>query len=81
MTVNKKYLLCALTTEPSVGFTDDLYGKCSDCERKIRYRPHAPKNVIRICVECFDKRFAGQEVTVETTEETVRELKNVFTKN
>lgn len=34
-------------------FDDDEFGYCFKCHLKIRYRPHAPKDIKKVCTVCI----------------------------
>lgn len=46
------YVVCAAWDGPTY-FPNDLKGECSDCGKAVRFRPHAPKKPLRLCMECF----------------------------
>jgi hypothetical protein len=48
------FVVCVPASTPS-HFDDDLFGFCSHCGVKVRYRWHAPRKPKKICLECAVK--------------------------
>lgn len=68
-------LVCAPASLPSL-FDDDLFGACSLCGERVRFRPHAPP-IARICLLCFFARVEPGQC-VEVTGQTIAELTAIF---
>lgn len=52
-------ILVCIPAEWDTPFDDNVVGKCNDCGRDVQFRPHAPKEPTRVCVECVSDRFRG----------------------
>ena len=50
-------LICAALTSPLI-LSDNCVGKCF-CGKGIQYRPHARKDVMKLCVSCALLRLNG----------------------
>lgn len=48
------YVVCVPASTPSY-FDDDLFGYCSHCGVKVRYRWHMPRKPKKICLDCAVK--------------------------
>ena len=73
-------LICS-RADVRVTFADDLFGVCTECGCAIRFRPHSPTNVIRICYECMPAHTAKHGGgTVEVTQKTLDEMALFFAK-
>lgn len=44
-------MVCMRATDPLM-MADNLVGECSECGSKVQYRPHNPKHLVKICLEC-----------------------------
>ena len=49
------FLVCVRSTIHPGYFDDDEFGHCCRCGHEVRFRPHAPKQPKRICMECLPK--------------------------
>ena len=68
-------LICAETGN----YPDDVPGECNECGKKIVYRPHAPKDVLRLCLGCglsemVAARMRGEPVNMGVTAKTLEEV-------
>jgi hypothetical protein len=73
-------LVCAHVTEP-LYLPDNIVGQCNRCLRLVQYRPHAPKEPTRLCVDCagpsvLAARSRGLDVKLIATETTVTEVRD-----
>jgi hypothetical protein len=61
-------------------FHDDVEGKCHTCKVDIIHRPHHPKDVLYMCMECVKMEMIdGGVPTVAVTDETLAEIKQLLT--
>lgn len=57
---NADFYVC-LREEGTVSpFTDNLTGACADCGHRIIFRPHAPPDLPRICIQCAVRRLPAE---------------------
>lgn len=70
--------VCVLAIEPTP-FRDNVVCTCCDCGVAIQHRPHAPAELLKVCMRCSLDRLneqvrAGVPITVAATAETRREV-------
>ena len=75
--MKKMILVCGTVS----AFPDDLKGKCSGCDKDIIFRPHSPKEAVKVCIVCgvFGAIKAGVKIEdVIVTEQTKKEVAGLF---
>lgn len=46
-------IICSLLTDRNwAGFDDNVHGACAGCGVGIRWRPHVPPNIRKLCMVC-----------------------------
>lgn len=60
----QKILVCLRAEETTPWKATNHFGVCAECDAAIQFRPHAPTDVRRMCVACFDKRKHPDDVYV-----------------
>ncbi len=66
-----------LVCGPTSYFPDDVHGKCDVCGKAIVYRPHAPKDVKRLCLDCLLKEVGASpedRIILGATAKTIAEV-------
>jgi len=58
-------------------FTNNRIAYCFDCGKSVQFRPHAPKDALKICVQCAIKRMDSEigEPEIFMTNESLKEIK------
>lgn len=60
------------------GFDDNVHGTCTQCGQGVYWRPHAPRDFIRVCIECFHADVVamgpGEKLRIHATPETRADL-------
>ena len=59
--LNQADFAVCLLGEKSDYFSDNVITNCSICDRKIHHRPYLPKELKKVCVECFNKIICNQK--------------------
>lgn len=79
--VKNSVLSCARWTclEPMF-LPDNVIGKCADCGHAIQYRPHAPKKVRKLCMECAAPFLEEEDTKVITTQRMLDDATRYFKK-
>lgn len=67
------WYVCVRASVPG-HFTDDVYDFCTQCGEKVRHRPHGPRGVKKICVECAQPMIARQVEAGDTPEHVTSEV-------
>lgn len=79
------FYVCGRSATTTQVFDDDLYGFCCKCGEEVRYRPHGPKAPRKICAECvmpdLNQQASKGELTILTTDEVMREVRDFFRRN
>jgi hypothetical protein len=79
-TAVQKILICS-RADGEAHFADDLFDVCARCGQRVRYRPSAPTDVIRVCFECMPTLAALEGGgTIEVTKATRDELALFYAK-
>ena len=66
MTKEKVRLVCTRVRGEPLMFPDNKTGPCFVCGWTVQYRPHASKDWVLICVQCFEDRVtSGDEVALD----------------
>lgn len=69
-------VVCMRVTNP-LKYPDNLIAPCSKCMMMCQHRPHNPKHVKIICMECVMMAKDGNEIIdALVTPETVREVQD-----
>ena len=66
-----KVLVCALLTTP-LYLPDNRIGRCSECKRKVQFRPNVER-MRRLCMDCASDAMDADTV-VEVPQRVVDEL-------
>lgn len=72
----KAEALVCIRTGGNVYFDDDLFGNCSVCGHEVRFRPHAPKAIRKLCLQCVLNK--PWPIDVIATETSLREAADYF---
>jgi len=54
-------------------YSDDVWDKCCECGDKVVHRPHAPKDVKKICLKCV-MFMNDSQPEIHMTEETKKDV-------
>lgn len=78
MPVTERIIICLRADAGNPGgFDDQRYdGVCVDCAAALQYRPHSGPGP-KICIQCFARKTAGQDVSVHLTEATLEDLRRM----
>jgi hypothetical protein len=74
-------ILICMRADGEAFFADDQFDVCAQCAHRVRFRPTAPKDVIRVCFECGPKfAFEHGGGSIEVTKDTLDELALYYSK-
>jgi hypothetical protein len=69
-------LVCLRVGYPS-GYDDNRYGPCSECGHQVMWRPHAPSNLRRVCLQCMLPKWEPDDKIVVTREAALDVLRHL----
>lgn len=71
------FLVCGRTGH----FADDVDARCTECDAPIQHRPHAPADLVKICIRCARTKFAiSPAPRIAVTDDTLREVALYYAK-
>ena len=59
---------------------DNIVARCAECNHTIQHRPHAPKKIKKVCMECAAPFLTDRDTKLITTQRMIHDAATYFRK-